>query len=148
MITDVLAEIFERDLLKLRAEVESYQNERDLWKLSGAIPNSAGNLALHLVGNLKHFIGATLGGVEYVRDRDLEFADTDVPRDQILAAIDETRAAVSETLAKLTPAELAAEYPINVFGHTMTTEFFIVHLATHLDYHLGQINYHRRLLAK
>ncbi|MBX7054981.1 MAG: DinB family protein [Pyrinomonadaceae bacterium] len=148
MLIDVLAEIFERDLVKLRTEVEHYPHERDLWKVSGAIPNSAGNLTLHLVGNLKHFVGAVLGGFEYVRDRDLEFADADVPRDQLIAAIDETRVVVKTALGKLTPADLSAEYPINVFGHPMTTEFFIVHLATHLDYHLGQINYHRRLLAK
>lgn len=147
MLTDVLAEIFERDLLKLRTEVEHYTNESDLWKVNGSIPNSAGNLALHLVGNLKHFIGTVLGGIAYVRDRDLEFADADVPRDHLIAAIDETRDIVRETLAKLTLSDLEAEYPIKVFGHSMTTEFFIVHLATHLDYHLGQINYHRRLLA-
>ncbi|MBK9439025.1 MAG: DinB family protein [Chloracidobacterium sp.] len=147
MLTDVLAHIFERDLGKLQAEVRQYSNEKDLWKKKGEISNSAGNLTLHLVGNLKHFIGAVLGGIEYVRDRDLEFADVDVSRDVLLAAIDETALAVNDTLSKLTPADLEKQYPINVFGHPMTTEFFVVHLATHLDYHLGQINYHRRLMA-
>lgn len=147
MLTDVLAQIFERDLGKLQAEVRQYSNEKDLWKKKGEISNSAGNLTLHIVGNLKHFIGAVLGGIEYVRDRDLEFADVDVSRDVLLAAIDETAVAVKDTLSKLTPADLEKQYPINVFGHPMTTEFFVVHLATHLDYHLGQINYHRRLMA-
>ena len=147
MLTDVLAQIFERDLGKLQAEVRQYSNEKDLWKKKGEISNSAGNLTLHLVGNLKHFIGAVLGGIEYVRDRDLEFADVDVSRDVLLAAIDETALAVNDTLSKLTPADLEKQYPINVFGHPMTTEFFVVHLATHLDYHLGHINYHRRLMA-
>ena len=147
MLTDVLAHIFERDLGKLQAEVRQYSNEKDLWKKKGEISNSAGNLTLHIVGNLKHFIGAVLGGIEYVRDRDLEFADVDVSRDVLLAAIDETAVAVKDTLSKLTPADLEKQYAINVFGHPMTTEFFVVHLATHLDYHLGQINYHRRLMA-
>lgn len=147
MLTDVLAHIFERDLGKLQAEVRQYSNEKDLWKKKGEISNSAGNLTLHIVGNLKHFIGAVLGGIEYVRDRDLEFADVDVSRDVLLAAIDETALAVNDTLSKLTPADLEKQYAINVFGHPMTTEFFVVHLATHLDYHLGQINYHRRLMA-
>ncbi|MBK7804649.1 MAG: DinB family protein [Chloracidobacterium sp.] len=147
MLTDVLAQIFERDLGKLQAEVRQYSNEKDLWKKKGEISNSAGNLTLHLVGNLKHFIGAVLGGIDNVRDRDLEFADVDVSRDVLLAAIDETALAVNDTLSKLTPADLEKQYPINVFGHPMTTEFFVVHLATHLDYHLGQINYHRRLMA-
>jgi len=147
MLTDVLAQIFERDLGKLQAEVRQYSNEKNLWKKQGEISNSAGNLTLHLIGNLKHFIGAVLGGIECVRDRDLEFADADVSRDVLLAAIDETANAVKDTLSKLTPADLEKQYPINVFGHPMTTELFVVHLATHLDYHLGQINYHRRLMA-
>jgi len=147
MLTDVLAQIFETRPRQIAAEVRQYSNEKDLWKKKGEISNSAGNLTLHLVGNLKHFIGAVLGGIEYVRDRDLEFADVDVSRDVLLAAIDETALAVNDTLSKLTPADLEKQYPINVFGHPMTTEFFVVHLATHLDYHLGQINYHRRLMA-
>jgi uncharacterized damage-inducible protein DinB len=147
MLTSVLIEIFERDLAKLKSEVELYANEADLWEMAGGIPNSAGNLALHLVGNLKHFLGATLGNSEFVRDRDLEFSDKHVPRSAIIEAIDETSVIVRQTLGGLTDEELARTYPIEVFGHPMSTEFFVVHLATHLTYHLGQINYHRRFLA-
>jgi len=100
-----------------------------------------------LVGNLKHFIGAVLGGTGYVRDRDAEFTSKSVSRAQLIAAVDETTEIVSTTLAKLTGDELAATYPIDVFGEPMTTEYFITHLATHFNYHLGQINYHRRLSA-
>lgn len=147
MLTSVLIEIFERDLAKLKAELELYSDEADLWKMAGGIPNSAGNLALHLVGNLKHFFGATLGNTEYVRDRDLEFSDKHVPRSVIVEAIDETSIIVRQTLERMTDEDLARTYPIEVFGHPMSTEFFAVHLATHLTYHLGQINYHRRLLS-
>lgn len=147
MLTEVLTQIYERDLNKLKAEIVEYAREADLWKKTDAIPNSAGNLTLHLVGNLKHFFGAVLGNVAYVRDRDLEFSDDSVPRDLLLAEIDETIAVVRNTLEKLSAEDLSKDYPINVFGHPMTTEFFIVHLATHLEYHRGQINYHRRLLA-
>ncbi len=147
MLTDVLAQIYDRDINRLRAEIEQYSNEADLWKIKGEILNSAGNLTLHLIGNLKFFFGTVLGGTEYERDRDLEFADHAVPRDLLLAEIDEAIVVVKGTLAKLSADDLAKDYPINVFGHPMTTEFFIVHLATHLEYHRGQINYHRRLLA-
>ncbi len=148
MLTDVLLELYERDLLKLKSEVSQYANEADLWKISGDISNSAGNMTLHLVGNLKHFIGTVLGGTAYVRDRDLEFSDDAVPRDLLIAGILETQSVVKETLAKLSSDDLEKTYPIEVFGRPMSTEYFLVHLATHLNYHLGQINYHRRLLSK
>ncbi len=148
MLTNILIELYERDLNKLKDEVSQYSIESDIWKMGGEIPNSAGNLALHLVGNLKHFIGAVLGSTGYVRDRDLEFSDDAVPRDLLIAGILEAKAVVTDTLAKLSPDDLERTYPIEVFGKPMTTAYFLVHLAAHLNYHLGQIDYHRRLLAR
>ncbi len=147
MLRDVLIQLYERDLDKLKAEIELYADEADLWKTSGEITNYAGNLTLHLTGNLMHFFGAVLGGTGYVRDRDLEFADSGVSRERMLSEIEATAAVVKNTLESLTEADLAETYPIEVFGHPMTTEYFLVHLTTHFNYHLGQINYHRRLLS-
>lgn len=147
MLTDVLAQIFERDFEKLKSEIGAYSNEEDLWKTSGSITNSAGNLTLHIIGNLKHFVGAVLGETGFERDRDLEFSDSAIPHLRMSAGIDVAAADVQSTLSKLTVEDLAKNYPLNVFGDPMTTEYFIVHLATHLNYHLGQINYHRRFLA-
>lgn len=148
---ETLKDLFDRDLKKLKTEIESYGDESNLWLVDGEIPNSGGNLALHLVGNLKHFIGAVLGGSGYVRERDLEFSTKGTPRAELLQMIDETMADVAAGLDKVTPEQLGAEYPIAVFAdrtEPMTTEWFLVHLATHLGYHLGQINYHRRMLDK
>jgi uncharacterized damage-inducible protein DinB len=147
MITETLISIYKRDLDKLKTEIDQYESDEKLWLVATGITNSGGNLALHLVGNLKHFIGAVLGGTGYVRDRDAEFTAKSVSRAQLIAAVDETTEIVSTTLAKLTGDELAATYPIDVFGQPMTTEYFIIHLATHFNYHLGQINYHRRQSA-
>lgn len=147
MITEVLLSLYQRDLATLRAEIGKFENEGDLWRAEGEIANSAGNLCLHLCGNLQHFFGTVLGGSGYVRDRDSEFARKDVPRAELHAEIDAAVDSVSSTLAGLTDEDLAKVYPVEVFGHPMTTEFFLVHLATHLNYHLGQINYHRRMLA-
>lgn len=147
MLTDVLIQLYDRDLTKLKAELEQYSNEADLWVKPGEVPNSAGNLTLHLIGNLKHYFGAVLGGTDYVRVRDLEFSDSGVARDQLLTGIDETAAVVRSTLEKLTEGDLAKTYPLEVFGHPMTTEFFLVHLEGHLNWHLGQINYLRRVLG-
>ena len=147
MLNKILIEIYERDLDKLRTEIESYSNEADIWKVVDGISNSGGNLCLHVNGNLQHFVGAILGDSGYVRDRDAEFANKNVARSEMLATIDSTKAVVVETLNKLTDEDLAKTYPIEVFGKPMTTGQFITHLTTHLSYHLGQINYHRRLLG-
>ena len=147
MLRVVLQNVYERDLSKLKEEIGLYSHEADLWKTEGEITNSAGNLTLHLVGNLRHFFGAVLGETGYVRDRDKEFSDGEVPREELLAQIDQAVADVKATLEKLTDEDFASNYPIEVFGHPMTTEFFLVHLATHLSYHLGQINYHRRIIG-
>lgn len=148
MLKDVLIDLYSRDLERLKAEVEQYANEADMWKISGEISNSAGNLTLHIIGNLKHFFGAILGGSGFVRDRDAEFSNAGVSREEMLTEIDSASAIVKTTLEKLNEEDLAKIYPIEVFGQSMTTEFFIVHLATHLNYHLGQINYHRRFFAE
>jgi len=148
MLRRVLIELYERDLGKLKTEIEQYSDEADLWKTSEGISNSAGNLCLHLAGNLKHFFGAVLGGSGYVRDRDAEFANRNIARSEMLADIDATLDVVRSTLAGMTENDLDKPYPIEVFGHPMTTGYFLVHLTTHLNYHLGQINYHRRLVAR
>lgn len=141
-----LKKIFERDLDQLAQEISAYSKESDLWVVKGEIKNSAGNLCLHLCGNLQHFVGKVLGGTDYVRDREAEFADKDVPRSSLLKEIATTKKVVSDTLHKMSSSKLDETYPINVFGEPMTTSFFLIHLATHLTYHRGQINYHRRLL--
>jgi uncharacterized damage-inducible protein DinB len=147
MLRKVLIELYERDLGKLKDEIGQYTDEADIWKTSEGITNSAGNLCLHLTGNLKHFFGAVLGGSGYVRDRDAEFADKNVSRTEMMADIDEALDVVGSTLAGLTEEDLEKNYPIEVYGHPMTTGFFLASLTTHFNYHLGQINYHRRLLG-
>ncbi len=147
MLTEILQQLYERDLEKLKVEIELYSDEPDIWRKAGDIPNSAGNLCLHLAGNLRHFFGAVLGGTDYVRDRDNEFASGPVPRADLIAGVDAAHADVLATLAKLSDEDYRKTYPIEVFGHPMTTGYFLVHLATHLNYHLGQINYHRRLVG-
>ena len=148
MLQETLIPLFERDLAKLKQEIVAYTNEADLWKIQDGIANSAGNLCLHLVGNLKHFVGKILGGVAYERNREKEFADKDVPKEQLLKSIDETKEAVTGALSKLSAEDIDKIYPLSVFGYEMTTEYFLIHLYGHLNYHLGQINYHRRLLNK
>lgn len=146
MLTETLKTIFNRDLTKLKQEIESYQDEKTIWTTEKGITNSAGNLCLHLIGNLNTFIGAELGKTNYVRHRELEFSLKDVPRDELIQKIQETKILVESILEKMTEEQLEQDYPIVVFESKNSTAFFLVHLTTHLAYHLGQINYHRRLL--
>jgi hypothetical protein len=143
---ETLKSLYNRDLNKLKLEIESYQNENSLWIIDKNISNSAGNLCLHLIGNLNTYIGAELGKTGYVRNRPLEFSLKDIPKSELISKIENTILVVNNALDSLTEADLGAIYPQIVFEKEMTTGFFLVHLSTHLAYHLGQINYHRRLL--
>lgn len=138
--------LFERDLLKLKEEVRHYQKEEDLWVLDGEIKNTAGNLAMHLCGNLQHFIGHILGGTDYLRKRDFEFGGR-LSKDEIVTEIDSTIGVLESFFASTEDTFYRSEYPIKVFGHKMTCFYFISHLYGHLNYHLGQVNYHRRILT-
>lgn len=146
MITEVLNSIINRELLKLKIEIESYKDESAIWRIEKSIANSGGNLCLHLIGNLNTYIGAILGQTGYVRDRDAEFSLKNIPRQELIQKIEDIIQMIDQVLPKLTIEELKKEYPIIVLKEPTSTEFFLVHLATHLTYHLGQINYHRRLI--
>lgn len=137
---------FLRDLNKLKEEISLYKNESDLWLAKGEIKNSAGTLALHLIGNLKHFIGAQLGHTGYVRQRDKEFSERNVPREKMLSDIDEVIAMVKKVLTTIKDSDLEKEYPIKFLEEKRTIGYMLPTLSTHLSYHLGQVNYHRRLL--
>jgi hypothetical protein len=145
---EAFRQLFIRDLNKLKEEIKSYNNEQNIWKLDAKIANTAGNLCLHLVGNLNTYIGKELGGTGYVRNRDLEFSQKDVSQKELVLKIDQTIQVVDQTLAKLNDAVIEEEYPLLVYETKSTTGFMLGSLLAHLGYHLGQINYHRRLLDK
>lgn len=146
MLVETLKMLFKRDLNRLKSEIELYQNESDIWKIQKGISNSAGNLCLHLVGNLNTYIGAEFGKTGYIRNRALEFSLKDIPRVELITKIEETIVVVDNALNNVSEDELKMEFPILVFENKTSTEFMLIHLTTHLAYHLGQINYHRRLL--
>lgn len=146
MLTKNLIKLFKRDLTKLKEEIQLYNKESNLWITDKLVSNSAGNLALHLVGNLNHFIGTALGNTGYVRQRDLEFSLKNISVEELIKQINDTIMVVENTLSSLTQSDLDKEYEKNPFKEKITTEYFLLHLSMHLAYHLGQVNYHRRLL--
>jgi len=145
-MTTSLIILYKRELNRLKDEISAYSDDTIFWKIENDIKNSGGNLTIHLVGNLNHFIGATLGNSGYIRQRNNEFNDKDIPRKLIIDQINTLKIAIDQVLSSLSQEDLANLYPIEVFGKPMTTEYFLIHLYGHLNYHLGQINYHRRLL--
>jgi len=149
MIAD-LTPLYTRDLNRVITEIEAYPDESSLWTVDGQITNPGGNLALHLAGNLLQFIGEDLGGVPYERDRPGEFGRRNVPRTEVLAELRRAADTVQLTLAALTDDRLDRLHPRQPpgFPEGMTSGHFLLHLYGHLNYHLGQINYHRRLLAQ
>ena len=138
--------LFIRDLEKVKAELLSYKNEKNIWIVTGDIKNSAGNLCLHIVGNLNHFIGAVILETEYIRDREAEFNDRNIPLKDLISQVDNTIKLFKQSFPEIEPGILNNNFPVQVFGYEMTTAYFLVHLIGHLNYHLGQINYHRRLI--
>jgi uncharacterized damage-inducible protein DinB len=142
-----LLQLFQRDIQKLYSEIELYQDESKIWEVLDGTSNSGGNLALHLVGNLNTYFGKNLGNTGYVRNREAEFADKNIPKEILLKSIKDVNQVVAKVFEKLTDEEMKAIYPENVLGYEMTTEYFLIHLHGHLTYHTGQVNFHRRFLV-
>jgi len=146
MIVESLKELFRRDLQKLKQEIELYEKDSNLWKVESSIKNSGGNLCLHLIGNLNTFIGNGLAQVGYVRNRVGEFSDKFIDKNVLYKQIDETIEIVNRGLSNVTEEELSGNFPILIWEKETGMVFTLIHLHSHLTYHLGQINYHRRIL--
>lgn len=145
MNPEVLSQLFARDFEKLETEIFEYQAPDNLWAKGGNIKNSGGNLALHLAGNLEHYLGSTFLNSGYKRDRSFEF-NGKVNLDELIRRVRAAKQVVQQTLQQLSPSDFDDYFPLKPFGYEMTNEFFFMHLYSHFTYHLGQINYHRRLL--
>jgi hypothetical protein len=133
-----------RELDTLKREIAAFSTDAGPWEARPGITNTSGTLALHCAGNIQHFIGARLGNTGYVRQRDLEFSRRDVPRAEILAELDRAISAVGSLAAK-SASELPPVFPDPFGGKSVNTDVMLVHLAVHLAYHAGQVDYHRRI---
>lgn len=136
-----------RELRAVDRQIAAYPDDASLWQTPAGISNSGGNLALHAAGNLRHFIGAVLGDSGYVRDRDAEFSSKGLSRDQLRAEVQAAIADIDRAFDRISAAQLEAPYPLLVRERRLRTADFLMHLAVHLGYHLGQIDYHRRILT-
>ena len=145
MLSTELAALFARDIARLRQELEAFPDTTTLWTTVPGVSNAAGTLALHLEGNLREYVGRQLGRIDYRRDRPAEFSTRSVTRMELAARADALRNDIPPVIAGLSEAELARPYPEMVLGVPMSTRQFLIHLGGHLNYHLGQIDYLRRM---
>lgn len=143
-----LAYLFRRELDRLMDEINQYPDDEALRMTSRDTTNSAANIALHLVGNINHFLGHQLAGTDYKRDREAEFGRKDITRKELLQKIEDCKGVVANALEKVDDEQLDSMHdPGFLTGETMSIRQFLIHLYGHLNYHVGQINYHRRLLS-
>ncbi|MCO6483803.1 MAG: DUF1572 family protein [Flavobacteriales bacterium] len=141
-----LRTLFHRDLRTLRKEIEAIR-EQDLWRNTDGVTNSAGNLCLHICGNLRHFIGHVLGGDDYRRDRPREFNTRGLSKEELLGIVDHTMIAVDQVLGEVSDEACNSPFPGETPVEAKDTCQFLLYLYGHMNYHLGQVNYLRRILA-
>jgi hypothetical protein len=146
LVPSVIA-ILDRDLRALRREIEAYPDEDSLWLQPAGVPNSAGTLALHLAGNVQHYLGARLGATGYVRDRPAEFARRNVPRSEIVQEIEAARRSLAAAENRLGESDLTGDFPEIIGNLRFEAGDYLIHLVSHFTFHLGQIDYHRRMVT-
>lgn len=143
-ITSDASVLLVRELRALQREILLFPDDTLLWQTLPGITNSAGNLALHLAGNLRHFVGFAVAHVPYVRDRDREFGRRTGTREEVVAELDAAIVAVGKAAEDGT---LDEEFPERPGGHRIKSSLFLMHLCSHTAYHLGQVGYLRRALT-
>ncbi|HPH85682.1 MAG TPA: DinB family protein [Ferruginibacter sp.] len=145
---NMLIDLYYRDIDKLKEEMAGYTDQKLMWSVAPGIKNSGGNLCLHLIGNLNHFIGAVLGKNGYVRNRDAEFSQKNIPVEELITQVEHTKEMVIQILAALEEETLELDFPVPLNGQVFKTNHMLIFMLGHLNYHLGQINYHRRFLQQ
>jgi len=140
--------LFSRDLTRLIQELEAFPNDETLWARAPGVKNSAGNLVLHLEGNLREYVGRQLGGVAYSRERDQEFALAGISRGDLVRRMEEVRELVATVVSELGDDELEKPHPERVLERDLCSRDLLIHLHGHVNFHLGQIDYLRRILTE
>jgi uncharacterized damage-inducible protein DinB len=119
-------------------------SEEEIWWRPNAASNSAGNLVLHLCGNVRQWIISGLGGAPDKRQRDLEFSEQGpVPRRELVTRLRRTVRDAFRVLVKLSDDSLARKYSIQ--GYHVTGMDAVFHVTEHFGYHTGQIIYITKL---
>ena len=147
MLASELSALFARDITRLIQELKAFPDTASVWKTAPGVSNAAGTLALHLEGNLREYIGRQLGHIDFTRDRPWEFSARGLDRDELIARLETVKETIPPILERLSAEQLGERYPENVLGMPITTRQFLIHLEAHLNYHLGQVDYLRRIIT-
>jgi hypothetical protein len=142
-----IATILVRELEAFAREVSMFHDDLSLWTTVPGVANSAGNLALHVAGNLRHFVGAILGGDGYVRNREAEFGRRSGTREEVASELERTAEIVRKTLGEFPETRLSEDFPELIMGMRVRTGLFLLHLCAHAGFHLGQAGYLRRMVT-
>ena len=145
-ITASFGSFLEREIETFICELQIFPGEY-FWEIPDGVKNSAGILAQHITGNLNHFIGHGLGNTGYIRQRDQEFIRSERKIEEIVAELEETKITVAKVFSRLDDADLEKPYPIEI-PFELNTFGMLLQLHHHLSYHLGQLNYLRRIITK
>jgi uncharacterized damage-inducible protein DinB len=131
---------------QVRAAVEKLDEEQIWWRPNDK-SNSVGNLVLHLSGSLNHYLNRNIGGLDYNRDRDAEFAARGpMPKQQLMAIFDDMVAKADQTLAKVTSDSLTGP-STDPERNTYLIED-LVGILTHVSTHTGQILWITKMLRE
>jgi len=144
---DDIAMMLVRELEGFEREVSLFPDDEMVWKTMPGVTNSAGNLAMHVAGNLQHYIGAVLGGTGYVRNREAEFSRRSGTRAEIVFELRQAATILSQVLRNVPEEKLVGEFPEALMGMRFRTSTLLVHLCAHAGFHLGQAGYLRRALT-
>jgi uncharacterized damage-inducible protein DinB len=121
-------------------------NEEQVWARRAENENAAGNLVLHLCGNVRQWIVSAVGARPDVRERDREFS----ARGGVsIAALTEClRTTVEEAAGVLraVTAERMAERLV-IQGYKVSVMEAIYHVVEHFSMHTGQIMFATKLLT-
>lgn len=147
MLLEDLEALYLREVATLGRELDLYPDEGSVWKELPGLPNPAGTLFLHLAGSLQHFFGAVLGKTGYMRDRAAEFSRRDVSRSEIRQELSRAQQGVQAGFANLTEDRLEEAFPVIFADAELSTRLTLLQFLSHLAYHLGQIDYHRRAVT-
>ena len=147
MLLDELRALYLREVATLERELDLYPDDASVWAQLPGLPNAAGTLFLHLSGSLQHFFGAVLGGSGYVRNREAEFSRRDVLRAELRQELAKAREGLTLAFQNLTESHLEQVFPVQFADAPFSTRLTLLQFLSHLAYHLGQIDYHRRAVT-
>ena len=137
--------LIEQDWPRLRSCVEPLTGEQVWWRPNPA-SNSIGNLILHMNGNMRQWLVTSFNGQEDKRNRPAEFNQAgSISASALLDQLGATVEAASQVLARLTPAELLAQYEIQ--GYTVSGLYAVYQVVEHFAMHYGQILYIAKSLS-